>query len=209
VLRWTAGTLLLAGTVLVGNVGYQLYGTGLVTAQAQASLRTELARGYPDRPRGGEAVGFIRIPRLSLDAAFVEGVDDHLLERGPGHYPHTPLPGEAGNVAIAGHRTTHAAPFWALDTLVPGDHVTLETAAGEFVYRVLWTRVVSAAAVWVVGPTVRPTLTLTTCNPRFRGIERLVVRAEQIYGATPSGFMDRRARGLGLGGEWFGSASDS
>ena len=59
--------------------------------------------------------GLIVLP--GLDMAFVQGVSLAALQRGPGHYPGTPLPGQAGNVAIAGHRTTYLHPFWALDQL--------------------------------------------------------------------------------------------
>ncbi len=193
---------------MIAYVGYQVWGTGLATAAAQSRLRSDLTRtGYPERPEAGQPIGFIRIPRLGVDAAFVQGIDEDTLERGPGHYPDSALPGEGGNVAIAGHRTTHAAPFWALDTLVPGDHVALRTAAGEFLYRVVWERVLDPGAIWVVRPTEVPSLTLTTCNPRFRGTERLVIRAQQIYGQTPDGFIDRRSVGLGLGGRSFASGS--
>lgn len=193
--------MLAAGLAMIGYVAYQVWGTGLATAAAQSRFRTDLTRaGYPESPEAGEPIGFIRIPRLAVDIAFIQGIDEDTLERGPGHYPGSALPGEGGNVAIAGHRTTYAAPFWALDTLVPGDHIALRTAAGEFLYRVVWEKVLDPGAVWVVRPTEVPSLTLTTCNPRFRGTERLVIRAEQIYGRTPDGFIDRRSAGLGLGG---------
>lgn len=194
----------LTGAAMLGTSGYQVWGTGFATVRAQAELRLTLERqGYPARPIRGGAAGMLRIPRIGVDVAFVEGTGDAVLERGPGHYAETPLPGEGGNVAIAGHRTTHAAPFWAIDTLVPGDHIELETAAGRFLYRVAWQRVVAPGATWVLAPTDTPSLTLTTCEPRFRGTERLVVRAEQVFGPTPGGFVDHRSAGFGLGGELF------
>jgi sortase A len=110
---------------------------------------------------------------------------------GPGHDTWTPLPGEGGNVAISGHRTTFLHPFWSLDRVGPGDLITLETANGRFVYRVVWQRVISPDATWVTAPTAVPSLTLTTCTPRFSAARRLVVRAVQIYGAVPGGFLDR------------------
>jgi sortase A len=199
--------MILAGSVLVGHVALDLWGTGLGTARAQSRFRAVLVgRGFPERPAEGEAIGFLRVPRLGLDVAFVEGVGSDDLALGPGHYTGTPLPGEPGNVAVAGHRTTHAAPFWALDTLAPGDHVGVATAAGAFLYRVAWTRVVDPGALWVVKDTSRPSLTLTTCEPRFSSGSRLVVRAVQVYGPTATGFLDRRARGFGLGGEVFGGS---
>lgn len=177
-LRWSAFSLIAAGTTLLGYVSYQLWGTGVYTARAQSRMRADIqAHGLPSRPIPGNAVGLIRIPRISLNVAFVQGVEPSDLAKGPGHYTGTPLPGEGGNVVIAGHRTTHLAPFWALDALRPGDQIVLRTRRGTFVYDVKWARVVSPTSWWVVGPTKRPSLTLTTCNPRFSQRQRLVVRA--------------------------------
>src|SRR5262245_23624916 len=72
----------------------------------------------------GEPIGRIEIPRISLDAYVVEGVGDDDLHSGPGHYPGTPMPGQEGNAAIAGHRTTYGAPFGSIDELAPGDKIT-------------------------------------------------------------------------------------
>jgi sortase A len=124
-----------------------------------------------------------------VDMAFVQGVDLRSLAEGPGHYPNTPEPGVGGNVAIAGHRTTHLAPFWSLDTLVRGDEITLQTRAGFFEYRVLWVHVFPSEAWWLTGQTARAMLTLTTCYPRFSSTQRLVVRAVQVTGRVPGGFL--------------------
>ena len=82
-------------------------------------------------------------------------------------------------MVIAGHRTTHLAPFWAIDALQPGDEIILQTRQGTFLYRVKWKRILSPEASWVAAATTRPSLTLTTCNPRFSARERLVIRAMQ------------------------------
>ena len=182
----------LSGLLLLGWVGYELWGTGVGTAHAQAVLRASLAHGYPARPIPGRADGIIRIPRIALDMAFVEGIGLDQLAEGPGHYPWTPLPGSGGNVAIAGHRTTHLAPFWSLNTLRQGDLVYLQTREGTFVYQVIWQAVVGPNSMWVTARTPIPALTLTTCNPRFNSTQRLVVRAIQIFGPTGHGFMDDR-----------------
>jgi sortase A len=94
-------------------------------------------------------------------------------------------------VAIAGHRTTHLHPFWALDRVQPGDRIVLLTRAGTFVYRVTWVRLVDPHDLSVIDPTAVPALTLTTCNPRFQAWQRLVVRAVQVFGPAPAGFIDR------------------
>jgi sortase A len=187
------GALLLlgAGLGLLASVAFDLWGTGVVvTARAQSALRFELAtQGFPVRPIPRHAVGIIRIPKVAVDMAFVQGVDLKALAEGPGHYPNTPEPGLGGNVAIAGHRTTHLAPFWSLDTLLRGDEITLQTRAGFFEYRVVWVRVFPSEAWWLTGQTTRPMLTLTTCYPRFSSTQRLVVRAVQVSGRVPGGFL--------------------
>src|SRR5262245_61131200 len=121
VARSAGATLLVAGLAVFSMAAWNLWGTGIGTAKAQRAPRAQLEAAYPERPSIGDPVGIIQIPRIGLDAAFVEGAADEDLALGPGHYPDSPLPGQGGNVTIAGHRTTHSAPFWSLDVLVPGD----------------------------------------------------------------------------------------
>lgn len=192
VLRWTGWTLISAGFLVIAFILYELLATGLVTARYQQELREELARdlakgGSVDtlpRPVPGHAVGIIRIPEIGLDMAVVEGITPEDLKKGPGHYPGTPLPGARGNVGIAGHRTTYARPFWALDRLDAGDRILLDTRRGRFIYRVEWARVVAPDQVEVLDATPRPSLTLTTCHPKFSVAQRLVVRAVQVSGPS-------------------------
>ena len=87
-------------------------------------------------PALGQPVGLLSIPKIGILDAIVEGVGEAQLEEGPGHYPGTALPGEVGNVAIAGHRTTYAHPFYNLDALAPGDNVYILTSQGLFEYTV-------------------------------------------------------------------------
>lgn len=189
--------MVVIGLSMLGYVGYQLWGTGVYTARAQSRLTAEIkTHGFPTRPVPGGAVGFIKIRSIDLNLAFVEGIDAAALAKGPGHYPRSPLPGRGGNTVIAGHRTTHSAPFWSIDALAPGDQIMLQTRDGTFLYRVVWSKVLDPTALWVSGPTDRPSLTLTTCNPRFSAKQRLVVRAVQIYGEVPGGFMDQRYPGF-------------
>ena len=127
------------------------------------------------RPPEGEAVAIIRIPRLGLEKAVVEGVTVGDLKKGPGHYPATPMPGEVGNAAIAGHRTTYGAPFGDLGELVAGDEILVTTRAGEFRYVVDRTSIVSPSQVEVLDPTPEARLTLTTCHPKYTARQRLIV----------------------------------
>ena len=120
----------------------------------------------------------------------VEGVTLDVLRDGPGHYPDSAGPGQEGNFAVAGHRTTYGAPFYHLDQLRPGDEIhVVDRAQREWVYVVTEAQVVVPTALWVVGSdpleTGRPTLTLTTCHPRFSAAQRYIVFAELRDGGRP------------------------
>lgn len=193
--------VLVAGVLILLFIPYLLWGTGLKTAHSQSVLRTEFAKAQhradtstPKTPPAhavlvarvapriappplGSPVGTITIPEIDLSMVVVEGTGDAQLQAGPGHYPGTPLPGERGNAAIAGHRTTYLHPFYNLNELVPGDPITIETVQGIFLYHVTGSEAVPPTDVSVVDPTRRPMLTLTTCNPRFSASQRLVVHA--------------------------------
>jgi len=137
--------------------------------------------GPPPPPaEDGDAVAEIRIPRIGLTKTVVEGVTTEQLKKGPGHYPGTPLPGQAGNASIAGHRTTYGAPFGEIDELEINDLIYVTTLQGSFVYRVIDQLIVSPKDVWVLDPSNDNHLTLTTCHPKYSARERLVVVAELI-----------------------------
>jgi sortase A len=106
------------------------------------------------------------------------GTED--LKKGPGHYPGTPLPGHAGNAAIAGHRTTYGAPFGGLDELKAGDPILVTTTEGKFRYEVDHTDIVSPSEVSVLDATPDNRLTLTTCNPKFSAAQRLIVVSKLV-----------------------------
>ncbi len=128
----------------------------------------------------GGLIGRIRIPRIGVDLIFVQGTARDDLSKGPGHYPATPMPGQLGNAAIAGHRTTHGKPFYRLNELAAGDDILIDTTYGHFRYRVTQQLIVAPTDIAVVGPTTDAQLTLTTCNPRFSARERLVIHARLV-----------------------------
>jgi sortase A len=143
----------------------------------KAHNRSVLTEALPVTPPGG-ALDHLEIPAIGVNRYVVEGVAEADLQEGPGHYPGTPLPGQAGNVAIAGHRTTFGAPFFQLNEVHSGDLVYLTDALGTtWVYGVVSQFVVAPSDVAVLDATRTPELTLTTCNPRFEATSRLVVRA--------------------------------
>ena len=94
------------------------------------------ARRLAARAKPGDPIGRISLPTLERTFVMVEGVGTSPLRKGPGHYPDTPLPGEPGTVAVAGHRTTYLAPFRSVDRLRRGQPNVVEMPYGRFVYRV-------------------------------------------------------------------------
>jgi sortase A len=139
----------------------------------------------PVPPSRGEAVALLRLPRFGdFEKVVVEGTDRPELKKGPGHQPGTAMPGQLGNVVLAGHRTTYGAPFGRLDELRAGDDIVVQTVAGTFTYRVRTTEVVAPSAVEVMLPVpgradATPTeslITLITCTPKYSARNRLVVR---------------------------------
>jgi sortase A len=125
-------------------------------------------------------VGTIEIPEIGLRAAMWEGIRLSTLDRGPGHWPGTAMPGEAGNVVVAAHRTSHNAEFRHLDDLAPGDEVVMSTLAGRFVYRVVGLEIVGPDALWIVDQTPAATATLFACHPPGSVRERIVAHLELV-----------------------------
>jgi sortase A len=134
----------------------------------------------------GRAIGRIRIPRIGASFVVVEGTDERSLEKGPGHYPGTALPGLGETVAIAGHRTTFLAPFRHIDALRRGDAVVVSMPYGRFVYVVHYHRIVSPATWSVTANVGYDRLVLSACNPLFSATQRIVVFA-RLAGVVPLG----------------------
>jgi len=138
------------------------------------------ARALRRAAADGEGVGTITIARIGLDAAVVSGSSAAALARGPGIYDGSPFPGEPGTVAIAGHRTTHGAPFRRLDELRRGDRIVLRMPYGRISYAVERTRVVDARAFWILKRRAGAArLVLSACHPLYSAAQRIVVFARQ------------------------------
>lgn len=129
-------------------------------------------------PPEGDVLGKIEIPKIGLSAYMIEGVDVDDLKNGPGHYPDTPLPGQKGNSAIAGHRSTYGAPFANVDDLAQGDPITVTTLQGVFHYSVTGQEIVSPEAVQVLDDRGANELTLTACHPKYSASKRIVIHAQ-------------------------------
>jgi sortase A len=135
------------------------------------------ARRHARVPAPGSVIGRIEIPRLHVSTIVRAGSDARTLKLAVGHIPGTALPGEDGNVGLAGHRDTF---FRRLRDIRADDEIRLVTPEGVFVYHVERTRIVNPEDVWVLDPTGHPSLTLVTCYP-FTYIgsapQRFIVRA--------------------------------
>jgi sortase A len=191
------------GVLILLFVAYQLWGTGIQTAQAQDDLKqdfttildnsastTTLPPGAPSPPPArpieptvpGDPMALIVIPKIGVDNIVVEGVSLSNLKKGPGHYPDSPVPGQKGNAAIAGHRTTYGAPFNRLDELTPGDEILVTTVQGRFRYIVSdedgdgnGNQIVLPSQVEVLQDFGDNRLTLTACHPKYSARQRIVV----------------------------------
>lgn len=202
----------MAGAVLtLLFVAYQLYGTGLAHDRDQRVLQAQFARRLaslptttatmapvPSTPGTTAAaaaeplpdcdgcVALIDIPRIGLHEVVVDGVGVGDLQKGVGHYPDTKLPGQPGNVAFAGHRTTYGHPFNRIDELEPGDPVLITTLAGvTYRYEMTDQQKLTPDHVEVLDDTPDNRLTMTTCHPKGSAEQRLVVTARLVTPLAP------------------------
>jgi sortase A len=191
------------GILLLAFVGWQLWWTDVVAGRAQAQAVTRIEQNFAEAPGVGtsappeatvhptvplgDAFALMRVPRFG--SAFVrpvrEGTTAHILAGGVGHYVGTALPGEVGNFATAGHRTTYGKPYANIDTLRTGDLIVIETRTAYDVYAVTSHEIVLPTALQVIYPVpdhpgAIPTvavMTMTSCNPRYSAAQRYVVHA--------------------------------
>jgi sortase A len=139
----------------------------------------ELASRFAARTKSGEAIGHIVAPSMDgLEIVVVQGTEESDLQKGPGHYPHTPFPGEGGTVGIAGHRTTYLAPFRHIDSVKKGDRIVLELPYAVFDYEVQKSEVVDPGDTAVVAPEGYERLVLSACHPLYSAEKRYIVFAK-------------------------------
>ena len=170
-------------------VGTDLYGRWQQEQLTETFAAPEVVQAYTERRvKVGDGLTRLKIPKIGVDVLVVEGTTPMALRAGAGHYPNTPLPGEVGNVGIAGHRTTYGRPLNRMDELVPGDTVQLETPLAVYTYKAV-PAFAGHGNPWVVAPTqvdvVAPIpgkrmLTLTTCHPKGSARQRLIMRFELV-----------------------------
>ena len=183
-LRWSRAILLTAAAGMLGYCGWVLADTWIFQTQASREFdRLHLAPGPPPGP-GPEAMsgllGRMVIPRLGVSMIVAEGTGEATLRRAGGHIRGTALPGRPGNIGIAGHRDTLFRP---LRNIREDDLIMLTTLQGEYRYRVVSTKIVSASDVDVLSSDGREILTLVTCHPFYfvgPAPDRFIVRAQRI-----------------------------
>jgi sortase A len=133
-------------------------------------------------------LGRLTIPRLHLTATVREGVGEATLSRALGHVPSTALPGQSGNVGVAGHRDTL---FRDLREIRKYDFIRFETLGGTYTYQVVSTQIVKPQDVSVLKAEHHPELTLVTCYPFYyvgSAPDRFIVKARQVEKArSPAG----------------------
>jgi len=184
-LAWIERALLAIGLVLGVWCAFVLIEARRTQLQPlPAATAAQTLPGEDERPSPAPAAGTLLArldsPTLNLSTVVLEGSDDRTLRRGAGHIEDTPLPGQRGNVGIAGHRDT---VFRALRSAKAGDAISLTTPDRIYQYRVTKTLIVKPEDVYVLDPTARPTLTLVTCYPfEFIGHapKRFIVQAELV-----------------------------
>jgi sortase A len=192
--------LVLLGLSLLGYVGWQYWGTNVVSRYQQDEVAQDLLSSWGGDPavedllgpQGsadlGDALALVRIPAFGHDfvVPVIEGVRPEDLAQGLGHYPGTALPGQIGNFAVAGHRVTHGEPFRELPALRPGDEVVVETSDAVYTYRLSTdpnALIVQPQDTWVLDPIPgkpdgtppdQARITLTTCAELFHSSDRMI-----------------------------------
>ena len=185
-LGWSQRLLFITGILALGYVGFILLDARLYQVSAKRSLENQIQlekQPHELRPKAaikaGDVLGRLDIPRLGLSVAVVQGTSSRTLRRGTGHIEGTPLPGEAGNSGIAGHRDTF---FRGLKDIRKNDEIQLQTATGLFRYEVDWVKTVAPDDLSVLAPTSESAITLVTCYPFYfvgPAPKRFIVRAHK------------------------------
>jgi sortase A len=193
VLRFVASVMMVSGTLLIADATVTLLWQEPVSAFVAERQQAQLKDAFFDPPKRvlrrmpleGDAIARLDIPAIGLSEYVVEGTDTGSLRKGPGHYPDTPLPGDRGTAAIAGHRTTYGAPFRNIDELERGQRMVVDMPDGRFIYRVERTKIVDDQDMSVLEPVGYRRLMLSACHPLYSAAERVIVFARQVRRESP------------------------
>lgn len=206
--------MIAVGVLLIGYVGWQFYGTNLLShrrhAEVTDSLRQQWGEGsaklQPAYVPTGKASALVRIPKFGKDyvVPVLEGVSEEVLTKGYGHFAANADPGEVGNYALAAHRVTHGEPLRRMPELRPGDEVVVETVDATYTYELDTDPdqlVIPFTGLWVLDevpknprpggpqPAQRPRqrlITLTTCSELFHTDDRMIAFGH-LVGTEPKG----------------------
>ena len=192
-LRFLAAVLVVSGVLLIGDTAATLLWQEPVSAfmaeREQSKLEEALVDPPPrvvkKEPLPGDGIGRIEIPAIGVKDYVVEGTDTGNLRKGPGHYPETPLPGQRGTAAIAGHRTTYGAPFRHLDELKRGQVIEIDLPGGRYVYRVERTKIVDDSDASVLRRRPYDRLVLSACHPLYSAAQRIIAFARLVQRKPP------------------------
>lgn len=185
-MRWTRNILLVSGILALSYVVFTLVNAriyqnnAVLTLDKQIQAEEQHKVEQPAPPiREGDVLGRIEIPRIGVSVAVLQGTTWRTLRLGVGHIKGTALPGEPGNIGIAGHRDTY---FRALKDIRKDDEIQLQTAAGIAKYEVDSIQITSPSNNSVLAPTTESSLTLVTCYPFYyigAAPERFIVHAHK------------------------------
>ena len=150
----------------------------IAAVSGNAAKARILADRFEPHLQESHAIGRIKIDRIGLDAVVLQGTETSSLQKGPGHYKNTPLPGRSGTVAIAGHRTTYLAPFRHIDEIQLGDEIRVEMPYAAFTYVMQRHEVVDPSDVGILEPVGYNELVLTACHPPYSAADRYAVFAK-------------------------------
>ena len=180
--------MMVSGALLIADAVVTLVWQEPVSAYVAGKNQGTLKKAFfdpPERvirrqPLKGDAIARIMIPSIGLSKYVVEGTDVASLRKGPGHYPDTPLPGQHGTTAIAGHRTTYGAPFRHINELKRGQRIIIDMPDGRFVYSVQGSKIVDDQDLSVLTPVGYRRLMLSACHPLYSAAQRIIVYARQV-----------------------------
>ena len=155
-----------------GDVGF------LRADASEAAKARVLAERFERTITEGQPIGRVKVDSIGLDTVLMNGTDTATLQKGPGRYARTPLPGMGETTGIAGHRTTYLAPFRKINEITEGDEIRVELPYAAFTYEVQEHEIVRPSDVQILDSVGYERVVLTACHPLYSAAERWAVFAK-------------------------------